>query len=157
VQQDVRVNGDEDVERLYRDHGRRLWWALLAYCGDREVASDAVSEAFAQVLRRGDAVRDPAAWVWRAAFKLAGGELARRRRASPVEEDRYEMPEETVSLMTALRRLSPRQRAVVVLHDYAGYARREVASILGIAAPTVGVHLHRARARLRTVLEVDDD
>jgi hypothetical protein len=34
-----------------------------------------VSEAFAQALARGDGIRDPAAWVWRVAFLVAGAEL----------------------------------------------------------------------------------
>lgn len=70
-----------EVERLYREQGQKLWWAVLAYAGDREVASDAVAEAFAQVLRRGAAVRSPDKWVWRAAFKIAAGELKRRSQA----------------------------------------------------------------------------
>jgi RNA polymerase sigma-70 factor, ECF subfamily len=156
VQQDVRLSREGEIERVYRDHGRRLWWAVLAYTGDRTVADDAVAEAFAQVLRRGEAVRDPLAWVWRAAFRLAAGELKRATTRSPADEAPYEMPEETVSLLAALRRLPERQRAVVVLHDYAGYPRREVAALLGIAGPTVGVHLHRARAKLRALLEVHD-
>ncbi len=41
--------GDE-LERVYREHGARLWRAVLAFTGDREVASDAVAEAFAQAL-----------------------------------------------------------------------------------------------------------
>ena len=51
------------LERVYRDHGDRLWRAVLAFAGDPEVASDAVAEAFAQALRRGDAIREPDRWV----------------------------------------------------------------------------------------------
>jgi DNA-directed RNA polymerase specialized sigma24 family protein len=40
-----------DLETLYREHRNRLWWALVAFSGDREIASDAESEAFAQALR----------------------------------------------------------------------------------------------------------
>jgi RNA polymerase sigma-70 factor, ECF subfamily len=57
----------------------RLWRALLAYSGDAEVASDAAAEAYAQAIRRGSAINDIDAWVWRAAFRIARGELARRR------------------------------------------------------------------------------
>jgi DNA-directed RNA polymerase specialized sigma24 family protein len=62
------------LEALYRLDGGRLWRAVLMYTGDREVASDAVAEAFAQALRRDQAIRDPR-WVWRAAFRIAVGEL----------------------------------------------------------------------------------
>ena len=58
--------GDQDrVEAVYRSVHPRLWRSLLSYTGDAELASDAEAEAFAQVLRRGDAVDDVEAWVWR--------------------------------------------------------------------------------------------
>jgi DNA-directed RNA polymerase specialized sigma24 family protein len=41
-----------------------MWQAVLAFAGDPEVASDAVAEAFAQALRRGDAIRSPERWLW---------------------------------------------------------------------------------------------
>lgn len=93
-----------EVERLYREDGRRLWWALLGYCGDPEIASDALAEAFAQLLRRGDAVHAPARWVWRAAFRIATGELDRRRTtvAMTVEES-YEIDEPS-EVLAALAR-----------------------------------------------------
>ena len=67
------------VEALYRADAPRLWRALYAYAGDAEIASDAVNEAYVQVIRRGTAVRDPAAWVWRSAFRIARGALQARR------------------------------------------------------------------------------
>lgn len=73
-------DGRADIEAVYRAQHERLWRALLSYSGDPDVESDAEAEAFAQVLRRGDAVDDPAAWVWTAAFKIAGGMLQTRRR-----------------------------------------------------------------------------
>jgi len=71
--------GIGEVERLYREQGGRLWAAVFGYAHDRGVADDAVAEAFAQLLRRGGDVRDHAAWVWTSAFRLAAGELQRRR------------------------------------------------------------------------------
>ena len=92
-----------DVERLYRERGKRLWWALLGYAGDPEVASDAVAEAFAQLLRHGDAVRAPASWVWRAAFRIATAELGRQSEVRPTGiEDSYEMDEPS-EVIAALR------------------------------------------------------
>jgi DNA-directed RNA polymerase specialized sigma24 family protein len=41
----ARVEIDDELDHLYRKHGERLWRAVFAFCGDREVASDAVSEA----------------------------------------------------------------------------------------------------------------
>jgi DNA-directed RNA polymerase specialized sigma24 family protein len=42
------------IERCYRDQGEKLWRAVLLFGGDPEVASDAVAEAFAQAIRRGE-------------------------------------------------------------------------------------------------------
>jgi DNA-directed RNA polymerase specialized sigma24 family protein len=40
---------------------------------------------------------------------------------------------------------------------YAGYSAKETAQILGSTAGAVGMHLDRARRRLREELEVRDD
>lgn len=47
----------------YRKHGPKLYRSILLYAGDSEIAADAVAEAFAQVLRRGDAIDSPERWV----------------------------------------------------------------------------------------------
>jgi RNA polymerase sigma-70 factor (ECF subfamily) len=146
------------LERVYREHGDRLWRAVLAFAGDPEVASDAVAEAFAQALRRGDEVRQPDRWVWRAAFRIARGELKamRTRRAPLVMEERYGMDTTTIELIEALRRLPTKQRASVVLHHGAGHPVREVAAIIGSTPAAVRVHLSRGRRRLRDLLGGDD-
>jgi len=142
------------VGDLYAREGERLWRAVFAYAQDRAVTDDAVAEAFAQCLRRGEAVRDPSAWVWRAAFRLAAGELKARRRFEPIGSDGC-APEEgrAVEVLAVLADLPGNQRAVAVLHWYAGFDTAEVARMLGIGRGTVRVHLSRARRRLRTMLE----
>ncbi len=144
------------LEGLYRRDGDGLWRAVLMYAGDPEVASDAVAEAFAQALRRGEALRDPGRWVWRAAFRIAAGELKRRRSIVGAPEEPSSDAVLPVILREALRMLSPKQRAAVVLHHYAGYPVRDVARIIGSTSSAVGVHLHRARERLRLLLEDHD-
>jgi RNA polymerase sigma-70 factor, ECF subfamily len=142
-----------EVERLYRVHGAKLWRSLLAYAGDPEIASDTMSEAFAQLLRRGAAVRDPERWLWAAAFRIAAGELQRRRRVEPLLEiGAYELAEPAIDLIRALRQLSRNQRAAVVLHHAAGYPAADVARILGSTPAAVKVHLMRGRRRLRALL-----
>ncbi len=146
------------LERLYRDDGTRLERALVLFAGDREVARDAVAEAFAQALRGRERIRDPQAWIWRSAFRIAAGELKERRlSAGPLPEAIYEMPEPLIDVVRALRRLSPNQRASMILHHYAGYPTREVAHIIGSTPPAVTVHLAVGRRRLRELLEDDDD
>jgi RNA polymerase sigma-70 factor, ECF subfamily len=151
-------NAPERLEAVYRDHGARLWRAVLLATGSPEVADDAVAEAFAQALRRGRALRDPAAWVWRAAFRIAAGELKERRRVEPFEvEPVTGMPRSFVDLWRALATLPMKQRASVVLADYAGWSHREIAAAIGSSVSAVGVHVHRGRRRLRDLLEDLDD
>lgn len=148
---------EQEVERLYRTEGGKLWRAVMAYCGDPEVASDAVSEAFAQVLSRGTAVRDPRSWLWRSTFRIAAGELQKGRRTIDSFSDvTYEMPEPISDVLLALRTLSPKQRAAVILHDYADLPTSDVARILGVGQATVRVHVSKGRRRLRRLLEEHD-
>jgi RNA polymerase sigma-70 factor, ECF subfamily len=158
VVQDALVTAARELERLYREDGARLWRAIMAFSGDREVASDAVAESFAQALGRGDDLRDPQRWVWRAAFRIAAGELKDRRRfEAPAFDAGYEIAEPPARLVAGLARLSPNQRAAMVLHYYAGYPTKEIAGILGSSAATVRVHLSQGRKRLRRILEEHDD
>ena len=147
---------DDRVERVYREHAPRVWRAVFAYSGDREIANDAVAEAFAQVLRQGDAVRDPLAWVWTAALHVATDELRRRQHFGDLPPDgQYDAPEAS-PVEAALAQLSPAQRAAVVLHYFGGFRLIDIAEIAGISKATVGVHLTRARRRLRKLLEAHD-
>lgn len=145
------------VELVYRREGPRLWRAILAFTGDLEVTNDVVAEAFAQCLHRGAAVRSPSKWVWRAAFRIAAGQLKERgertESASAAIEELDDPPQEAVDVLSALGRLSSRQRAVVVLRYFLGYRPSEIAEVIGAAPPTVRVHLMRGLRRLRAALE----
>jgi len=147
-------------EAVWREHGARLWRALLEFTGDPDLASDALAEAFAQAMARGDEILEPDRWIWRASFKIAAGDLkARRANLSPASlpERSTDLPEPVVDLVAALRTLSSKQRAAAVLHYYADLPVSEVARILDCTQTTVRVHLLQARRRLRPLLEADDD
>ena len=139
------------LELVYREDGPRLYRALLLYAGDPEIAADAVAEAFAQALRRGDALHSPQRWIWKTAYRVAAGELQRRGLTTTDHppEQAYEIPETPLLLSIAMRDLSPMQRVSVALHDYAGYTLREVAQITGSTPTAVSVHLVRAHRKLR--------
>jgi RNA polymerase sigma-70 factor, ECF subfamily len=156
------IEGPLSIERLYRDDGEKLWRALYAYSADADIASEAVNEAFAQLIRRGEGIRDPAAWVWRTAFRLARGLLADRRTrdANLVEADssvgntdQYADPD----LLPALRKLPEAQRAAVVLFYYADLPIGQIADRLGSNSLAVRANLSRGRRRLRTLLGGSDD
>jgi RNA polymerase sigma-70 factor (ECF subfamily) len=138
-----------ELERVYREHGERLWRAVFAYAADRSIADDAVAEAFTQALRRGPGIGDPLRWVWRVAFRVAAGELQERRKRAVFRDETVHNDEVPVDLMRALARLSPKQRAAILLHHYAGYRTSEIADILGSTTGAVRVHLSVGRRRLR--------
>jgi RNA polymerase sigma-70 factor (ECF subfamily) len=148
------------IELVYREDADRLWRAVLAYTGDPDIASEAVAEAFAQALRRGAAIRDPAAWTWRAAFQIAAGALKARRVGDRMSGgvdtgrmDRYADPD----LLAALRQLPDAQRAAVILFYYADLPIREIAARLGSNQLAVRANLSRGRRRLHDLLGDDDD
>jgi len=144
--------GYSAIEAVYKQDHERLWRALLGYCGQPEIATEAVAETFAQAVGRGAALHSPRDWIWRAAFKIARGMLRERRNDPITTETEQSLPEPVVDMVRALATLPEKQRLCVVLHDYADRPVVEVAGLLGIAAPTVYVHLGRGRRRLRELL-----
>ncbi len=152
------LHQESSVEALYRADADRLWRAVYAFAADPEIASDAVAEAYAQVLHRGSAVRDPQAWTWRAAFRIASGALKARRDADAMPShpsdvsDRYA----DTDLLDALRRLPEGQRAAVVLFYYADLPVGRIAERLGSNSLAVRANLSRGRRRLRDLLGDDD-
>jgi RNA polymerase sigma-70 factor (ECF subfamily) len=93
------------------------------------------------------------------AFRIARGELAQRRTAQQSEAvaSSYELPEHADEVVRALAKLSPKQRAAVVLHHYAGYPVKEIAKMLDSTTAAVKVHLSQGRKRLRSLLDDGDD
>ncbi len=135
-----------------------MWRALTAYTGSRDMAQDAVAEAFAQAIARGEEIRSPERWVWKAAYRIAAGELKRRGTFSDFVPDSPVAADEAAwEIRAALAELSPMQRAAVVLHYYAGYPASDTAEITGSTTAAVWVHLSRGRRRLVRLLEENDD
>jgi RNA polymerase sigma-70 factor, ECF subfamily len=158
---DVRVSDDDRdttnrFERLYREHGDRLWRAVYGFTGDADLTDDAVAEAFTQAIRRADSIREPLRWIWRVAFRVAAGELKDRGRTTsrPEVEERSEAEDVSTALdlVRALATLSPNQRAAIVLHHYAGYQAREIAEMIGSTPGAVRVHLTMGRRKLRRLV-----
>ena len=143
----------DSIEAIYRQEADRLWRALFAYAGDPEIASDAVSESFAQAIRRGSAIRDPRAWVWKSGFRIAAGELKHRSLSDHVVPDgSYLDPEMDTELLGALAQLADGQRAAVILHYYADASVREISRRTGMSQLSVRANLSRGRKRLKLLL-----
>lgn len=137
-------------------------------------AEDAVQEAFLRAWIYRDRFRSSMPfWPWfrrlviHEALRLAQRkdsrsflevELRRELEENPSSHvadpaDQVEQGEELFYLARALRALSPRQRAVLVLYYYEGMDTKSIAQILGWAPGTVQWQLHDARKRLRELLQ----
>jgi len=148
------VDARTDVEALYRADADRMWRAVYAFAGDADIASDAVAEAYAQLIRRGEAVRDPAAWVWRAAFQISRGQLKDGRRVTDTAATSSEHIDAYTDhdLLAAIGQLPDGQRAAVILFYYADLPIRQIAERLGTNSLAVRANLSRGRRRLRQLL-----
>ena len=154
---EVPTERSHDFDRLFREDAPGVWRTIYAFTGGRrDVAEEAVAEAFARALQHAAGIRDPIAWIYRTAFRIAREELKRDARNGLEVETGAEDPTGTGELLRALRRLSPNQRAAIVLRYEADLPVAEVARRMGVAASTVRVHLYRGRARLREILGAEE-
>ena len=113
---DERTTEAHDFDALFREAGSGVFRTLYAYtAGRRDIAEEAMAEAFARALARSNTIRDPVAWIYRTAFRLANDELRAERRRGPAPTDTETAPPELGGLIEALRSLSPNQRAAIVL------------------------------------------
>jgi RNA polymerase sigma-70 factor (ECF subfamily) len=141
---------------------------LILRSDDR--AADAVQETLMTAWLHIRGIRDPDrfdAWLQRLLVHACYRE-ARRVKQRAVAEIQVEEPVERAygdaqdrtalvdQLERGFRRLTPEQRAVLVVHHYMGLPDAEAALVLGVAVGTVKSRLHRASAALRAALEADD-
>ncbi len=150
-------------DELFRAHQPRLVDALTLVAGDREVAADAVQEAFVKAhlrWRRVSRYEDPIGWVRRVAINRLKDEHRRSRRkraaierlgAEPSRHEETHFADD--GLDEQLRRLPRQQRLCVVLRYLEDLSVAEIAATLGVAEGTVKSNLHDARARLRAHLD----
>jgi RNA polymerase sigma-70 factor (ECF subfamily) len=135
---------------------------------DQELARDSVQEAYIRAWRDLPGLRDPDrldAWLHRLTVN-ACLDVARRRRRRPIEVELSPLSPESVGDSTGLvanrdelergfRRLSPEQRAVLVLHYYVGMSVPAVAETLDVPVGTAQSRLGRALAAMRVALATD--
>ena len=147
-----------DLDALFREHADPLFRTLCAFTGGRtDIAADAAAEAFARIAAHPDTLRDPAAWIYRVAFRVAIDELRRETKQGELSASVGSTPApELEGVMAALSKLPPNQRAAVTLRYVLELDTAEIAARMGIARPTVRVHLLRARKRLGELLGVQE-
>jgi RNA polymerase sigma-70 factor (sigma-E family) len=159
------VGREAAITRLFHRHYAQLV-RLAAFIGAEEEAEDVVDEAFCQLHRRWDELRDPdaaPAYLRSVICNLARMRLRhlevvhRHHEEPPPDADSAEsvavLREDHRELVAALRRLPARQREALVLRYWLGLHEAEVAHAMGISCGAVKAHTSRGRAGLKRVLE----
>jgi RNA polymerase sigma-70 factor (ECF subfamily) len=159
----------------YQGRAHRLAASLLRNVED---ARDVSQDAFIRVWEAADRFRGEArfsTWFYRILVNLcldhkrrgrwwtrlvardddreSDDSLVERQPATgPGPGDHVSEAQTMARLWDAVHRLSPQQRAAVILYGQEHLSIAEIAEVLRVAEPTVRVHLHRAVAALRKEL-----
>ena len=133
---------------------------------DRAAAEDCAQDAFERAFRAWKSWRPDApaeAWLHRIAINVAITKQRRerlqevgsllRRLGGPAAGVDPTAGTERSELVTALRKLPPKQAAAIVLRHFHGYTNRELGIALGLPERTVASRLAAARNRLQQLLE----
>ncbi len=165
----MRPEREPEFEAVFREEYPKMVNLATLVTGDLESAKEVAQEAFASTSNhwtRVSAYDKPGAWLRRvtirAAIKTARRD-DRRRKAEEIqavdrsrEGSRDEFNGLSEDLTTALRSLSPHQRAAVALYYLSELTVAEVAVEIGCSQATAKVHLHRGRNRLADIVGIPD-
>jgi len=154
------VDRYEGFDAFVVARGPALLRTAYLLTGDRQLAEDLLQTSLASTARHWPRVRSgsPEAYV-RQAMVRENVSWWRRRKVTEVVTD--QVPEQVaavrgdldqrLALDAALRQLTPKQRAVLVLRFYDDLSEQQTAHALGCSVGTVKSQAHRALARLRQV------
>ncbi len=163
-------------ERIYRLHSRRVYALCLRMVGNTAEAEDLTQEAFLQLFRKIATFRGESAfstWLHRLSVNVVLMKLRKKTLPATSLEETTEPDEETggprrdigapdllltgsidrVNLQRCIEQLPPGYKAVFVLHDIHGYEHNEIAGIMGCSIGNSKSQLHKARMRLRELLQ----
>jgi RNA polymerase sigma-70 factor (ECF subfamily) len=152
---------DDTFRRCYAPMVR----SLTVAAGDREVAADAVQDAFLRAFarwRRVSRLDDPPGWIRHVAVNRLrdhfrkegrGRRALARLEAEPATRATTPAPEPPSELAAQLSQLPPQQRIAAALFYVEGLSVKEVAHAMHLSDGAVKYHLHAARETLRHVLE----
>jgi RNA polymerase sigma-70 factor, ECF subfamily len=163
-------------EFLYHLHSRRVYALCLRMVNNPSDAEDLMQEAFLQLFRKIGTFRGESAfstWLHRMTVNVVLMRL--RKKSLPVAslEETTDPDDETggprkdigapdlrlsgavdrVNLERSVEKLPPGYRTVFVLHDVQGYEHNEIADIMGCSVGNSKSQLHKARTRLRDLLQ----
>lgn len=156
------------LSALFEAHADRLYRLARRLTSSADDALDLVQDTFLKAARAADSVprglKSEEAWLVRVLVNVRRDQWRKdvvgKRYAPDLKHARVkdDDPERALVIRTdvwrALDYLSPRRRAVVVIHELEGVPVAAIASLLGISAVTVRWHLALGRRELARRLRV---
>lgn len=158
-------------EELYNRHHRRVYSLCLRMLQNTAEAEDLTQEVFIQLYRKIGSFRGESAfttWLHRMTVnqvlmhfrkRTVKFEKTTEEGETPVQivkgtENQAKMPiVDKIALESAIAQLPNGYKNVFVLHDVEGYEHEEVARILGCSVGTSKSQLHKARLKMRKLLQ----
>jgi RNA polymerase sigma-70 factor, ECF subfamily len=163
-------------EHLYKQHSRHVYALCLRMVGNASEAEDLTQDAFLQLFRKIGGFRGESSfstWLHRITFNIVLMRFRRRKLGEiSLEEtvdtnDKSGMPRNPIGgadlnlsglidrlgLDRAIEQLPAGCKKMFMLHDVEGYAHFEIAKILGCSIGNSQSQLHKARMRLRQLLQ----
>lgn len=159
---------------LVREHGDMVYTLARRLVGDPHLAADVSQETLIRAWRalpgfRGDA--QFSTWLHRITVNTAWTQKKKAKRhistpldeigelPAPIDASHPEIAGEIAELRgdlrAALDSLPESQRQIVVMKDVYGWSHQEIGEAVGISVTAAKVRLHRARARLARMLEIE--
>jgi RNA polymerase sigma-70 factor (ECF subfamily) len=157
-------------EELYRQYSSRLFSLTCRMAGSPQEAEDLLQEVFLHAYRKLGSFRGEsslATWLYRLGMNqcldhLRGRQAKMSQATESLDEEGAAEPAapapatpaavSRVDLERAIARLPDGCRAAFLLHDVEGFEHQEVASILGVSEGTSKSQVHKARLKLRAML-----
>jgi RNA polymerase sigma-70 factor (ECF subfamily) len=172
----------KEFDALYRRHARRVYWHCYRMMKNPEDAEDLTQEVFLQLFRKINTFRGDAnfsTWLHRLTVNAVLMRIRShhwwRERVTSWDvgpgareglSDVFTMvsdipaPELTtvdrIGLDIAIAQLPSGYKTIFLLHDWEGYRHDEIGRMLGITEGTSKSQLHKARMRLRELMQVVD-
>lgn len=149
------------MAELYAELRPSLVRALVATAGSYRGVEDAVQEAFVAFLRADrERIASPAGWLYRVALRALRRQTGRgwlpfapTRPDVPLETTLLDQVVARVDLVAVLRRLSTRDRQLVVARYWLGLHQDELAAEFGLSRGTVSAAISRANLQMRAALD----
>lgn len=168
--------GDKSVfEKIILNYQDRIYNLCLYMLGNRHDAEDAAQDTFLKAYQSLNVFKPEASlytWLYRIAVNTCidykrrpffesifrrsdtGEEIViEHPSASPSPDKDYESNQIRSALPKALKKLSPKLRAVIVLNEVEGLSYEEIADTLDVSIGTVKSRISRARDELKTLLK----